>query len=161
MYERSKCMTVIIGVRTTIGEPAVVLASDRLSVRGKHDLPEFMLAWEERSKLELSFILSHLQHIDMDKIQLRSTRKIRTNQTRALAHTGSIGYADEKIAQLLLDRETFFTDKAYLQEILFPFLLMKIFMKKKLKNILLPLILYSVFRCRIFRRFEEFLIERQ
>ncbi len=111
-------MTVIVGVRTNVGENAVVLAADKLSVHGKDDLPELVLALEESSRLPLSTVLEDIQRWGIDRITLKSTRKIRVNNGRALAHTGSTGKTDSKITQFLLDTEAFLQDDACLTELL-------------------------------------------
>ena len=102
-------MTVIVGLETTVGEKAVVLASDRLQALKEHSWLGCLGLIEKSPDFDLSLYFEFLEKYKRDKSTLNSTRKIQVSpdNQRALVHTGTANKAHEQICELLLDADRF------------------------------------------------------
>lgn len=118
-------MTVIAGLTTNIGEPAVVIGADKGHViHQKDDCIELLLSILDKNslKIPLPFILEFLHDTGIDKVTFGMGRKIYISNKNisALAQTGFNDPTAAKARKVLLQPEEFLKDEELLRLILRP-----------------------------------------
>lgn len=115
-------MTVIVGLETNVGEKAVVIGSDKLSLNGEPLIVECIRYIEKDPVYGLDSCFRFLEEKGLDKVMLKSGRKIEISEDneRALAHTGKDNEAHKQVSNLLLSPGEFLKNDSLLTELLFP-----------------------------------------
>lgn len=115
-------MTVIAGLETTVGEKAVVLASDRLQILPASTWVQCLGLIEKSPDFDLTPYFKMLEEQNRDRCILTSSRKIEISpdNQRALAHTGIDNQSNRQISELLLETDRFLKNTPFLTTLFFP-----------------------------------------
>jgi len=120
-------MTVIAGLATNIGEPAVVIGADRGYIISTEEecIGELLNSLEERPiRVPFSFTMDFLRKRGVDTIEFGMNRKIyiSKNGMSTLAHTGINNPTNKNAKKIILEPEEFLQDDELIKKILRPIL---------------------------------------
>ncbi|MFH0869816.1 MAG: hypothetical protein V1866_02055 [archaeon] len=117
-------MTVIVGLASNHKEPGIVIGADKVSTGGLGvGIASAFRYIAEDGDWAIPSLIDLLKKNKFDKAKLSSSRKISISKRNqcAVAYTGTINKAHDKIHQLFLNPVSFLKDEDFLKEMLLPF----------------------------------------